>query len=211
MKTIAKIIVGAFLLLPVQRASAQAEEITQLVLNIQKLNQMRQVLSQIKQAYDILVGGYNTIIGISKGNYNIHRTHLNGLLNVSPTVRNYGRVADIIQYQYQLAGEYKRAYNRFSSGGDFRADELAYIAQVYNNLLKQSMRNLDELTTVLTAGKTRMSDDERLQIIDRIHVEMGDKLTFLRQFNASTEVLRSNRLKEQNDVRTIEHIYGFQN
>lgn len=211
MKTIITILLGAFLLTPFSKASAQKEEIAQLVLNIQKLNQLRQVLTQIKKTYEILEGGYNTIIGISKGNFNIHKTHLDGLLNVSPTVRNYQRVGSIIQYQYYLVNEYTRAQRRFNSSGNYTSQELTYIAGVYGNLLNQSLRNLDELTTVLTAGETRMSDDERLKIIDRIYFEMQDKLNFLRQFNSSTQILGLNRMKEKNDAKHLQHLYGVQN
>lgn len=211
MKTIITILLGVFLLTPFSKASAQKEEIAQLVLNIQKLNQLRQVLTQIKKTYEILEGGYNTIIGISKGNFNIHKTHLDGLLNVSPTVRNYQRVWSIIQYQYYLVNEYTRAQRRFNSSGNYTSQELTYIAGVYGNLLNQSLRNLDELTTVLTAGETRMSDDERLKIIDRIYFEMQDKLNFLRQFNSSTQILGLNRMKEKNDAKHLQHLYGVQN
>ncbi|MBX2948008.1 MAG: TerB family tellurite resistance protein [Crocinitomicaceae bacterium] len=211
MKTIITMLLGAFLLTPFSKASAQKEEIAQLVLNIQKLNQLRQVLTQIKKTYEILEGGYNTIIGISKGNFNIHKTHLDGLLNVSPTVRNYQRVGSIIQYQYYLVNEYTRAQRRFNSSGNYTSQELTYIAGVYGNLLNQSLRNLDELTTVLTAGETRMSDDERLKIIDRIYFEMQDKLNFLRQFNSSTQILGLNRMKEKNDAKHLQHLYGVQN
>lgn len=211
MKTIIKIVLCAFLLTPCSGALAQKEEIAQLVLNIQKLNQLRQVLTQIKKTYDILEGGYNTIIGISKGNFNIHKAHLDGLLNVSPTVRNYQRVGSIIQYQYYLVNEYTRAQRRFNSSGNYTSQELTYIAGVYGNLLNQSLRNLDELTTVLTAGETRMSDDERLKIIDRIYFEMQDKLNFLRQFNSSTQILGLNRMKEKNDANQVQSLYGVQN
>lgn len=211
MKTIITILLGAFLLTPFSKASAQKEEIAQLVLNIQKLNQLRQVLTQIKKTYEILEGGYNTIIGISKGNFNIHKAHLDGLLNVSPTVRNYQRVGSIMQYQYYLVNEYTRAQRRFNSSGNYSSEELTYIARVYGNLLNQSLRNLDELTTVLTAGETRMSDDERLKIIDRIYFEMQDKLNFLRQFNTSTQILGLNRMKEKNDSKQVQYLYGVQN
>lgn len=197
----------AFTLFP-SRANAQKEEIMQLTLNIQKLNQLKQILKQIKQGYEILVNGYNTIVGITKGNYNLHKGHLDGLLNVSPTVRNYERVKKVIEYQYLLVKEYKKAQDRFNSSGNFQPKELEYMANVYSNLLNQSLRNLDELTTVLTAGKTRMSDDERLQSIDRIYLEMEQKLNFLRQFNNSTGVLGMHRAKEKRNIQTVRSLHG---
>lgn len=196
---------------PAFRASAQADEIAQLLLNIEKLAQFKQILSDMKKGYEILNGGYNTIKNISEGNFSLHKAFLDGLMEVSPTVRNYRHVADITNYQITLVKEYRKAYDRFRQDNNFNADELAYLGRVYDNLFKESLRNLDELLTVITAGKARMSDDERLQTIDRIYADMQDKLMFLRHFNNNTTILAVQRAKERNDAQTIRKIYGLNN
>lgn len=198
-------------ILPAFRASAQADEIAQLILNIEKLAQFKQILSDMKKGYEILSGGYNTIKNISEGNFSLHKAFLDGLMEVSPAVRNYRRVADITNYQIILVKEYRKAYERFRQDHNFNADELAYLGRVYDKLFKESLRNLDELLTVITAGKARMSDDERLQAIDRIYADMQDKLTFLRHFNNNTTILAVQRAKERNDAQAIRKIYGLNN
>lgn len=198
-------------LLPTHKVSAQADEIQQLLLNVEKLAQFKQILSDMKKGYQILEGGYNTIKNISEGNFNLHKVFLDGLMEVSPTVRNYHRVADIVNYQIVLVKEYRNAYDRFKRDNNFNADELSYLGRVYDNIFKESLRNLDELLTVITAGKTRMSDDERLQAIDRIYADMQDKLMFLRHFNNNTTILAVQRAKERNDAETIQKIYGINN
>lgn len=198
-------------ILPAFRASAQADEIAQLILNIEKLAQFKQILSDMKKGYEILSGGYNTIKNISEGNFSLHKAFLDGLMEVSPAVRNYRRVADITNYQIILVKEYRKAYERFRQDNNFNADELAYLGRVYDNLFKESLRNLDELLTVITAGKVRMSDDERLQAIDRIYADMQDKLTFLRHFNNNSTILAVQRAKERNDAQAIRKIYGLNN
>lgn len=198
-------------LLSAYKVSAQAAEIQQLLLNVEKLAQFKQILSDMKKGYQILEGGYNTIKDISEGNFSLHKAFLDGLMQVSPAVRNYRRVADIINYQIVLVKKYRNAYDRFKRDNNFNPQELDYIGDVYNNLLKESLRNLDELTTIITAGKTRMSDDERLQAIDRVYADMQDKLTFLRHFNNNTTILAVQRAKERNDVQAIQKIYGINN
>lgn len=198
-------------MLSAKKASGQADEIAQLVLNIEKLTQFKQILSDMKKGYQILEGGYNTVKNISEGNFNLHKTFLDGLLEVSPAVRNYRRVKDIANCQLLLVKEYRSAYDRFRKDDNFNADEVAYMGQVYDNLFQQSLRNLDELLVVVTAGKTRMSDDERLQAIDRIYADMQDKLMFLRHFNNNTTVLSVQRAKERSDVQTVRKIYGLDN
>ena len=193
------------------RASAQSAEIQQLLLNVEKLTEFKQILSDMKKGYQILEGGYNTIKDISEGNFSLHKAFLDGLMEVSPTVRNYKRVGDIVNYQIILVREYRNVYDRFQSDGNFNSQELAYLGRVYDNLFDESLRNLDELLVIITAGKARMSDDERLQAIDRIYADMQDKLMFLRHFNNNTTILAVQRAKERNDARTIRNSYGINN
>lgn len=212
MKKILIIVCLAFLgLLPSYKASAQTDEIAQLLLNVEKLAQFKQILSDMKKGYQILEGGYNTIKDISEGNFSLHKAFLDGLMKVSPTVRNYKRIADIINYQVILVREYRNAYDKFRRDNNFNEEELAYLGRVYDNLFRESLRNLDELMAVVTAGKMRMSDDERLQAIDRIYSDMQDKIQFLRHFNNNTTVLAVQRAKEKNDAETIRKVYGLNN
>jgi hypothetical protein len=128
-------------------------------------------------------------------------------LEVSPTVKKYKRVVDIVDYQLQLVKEYKTAFSRFQKGGWFRPDELDYISKVYGNLFSLSLKNLDDLLTVVTAKQLRMSDDERLKAIDKIFDDMQDKLVFLRSFNSSTSLLMGQRMKEARDVKGLQGYY----
>lgn len=191
------------------RANAQANEITQLLLNVEKLSQLKKILSNMKKGYQILSTGYNTIEDLSKGNFNLHKTFLDGLLAVSPEVREYKKVAGIINYQLILIEEYKTAIGRFRQSGNFSPEELGYLASVYDKLFEQSLDNLNDLTNVITAGKLRMSDDERLQAIDNIYLDMQDKLLFLRHFNNNATILAVQKARDNNDALTIKEIYGL--
>ncbi|XHR94308.1 TerB family tellurite resistance protein [Mucilaginibacter sp. UC70_90] len=190
-------------------ARAQSAEVVQLLLNVEKLGQFKQILSDMKAGYDILDKGYGTIKNISQGNFNMHQLFLDGLWAVSPTVRQYGRITDIVNDQVLLVKEYKKAYDRFRSGGMFQPKEVSYIGSVYSNLINASLQNLDELTNVITANKLRMADDERIKAIDRIYADMEDKLQFLRSFNNSTSVLAFQRQKAIGENQVIQKNYGI--
>ena len=191
--------------------SAQSQEMQQLILNIEKLAQFKQILTDMKKGYQILNGGYTTVKDLSQGNFSLHETFLEGLLQVSPTVRKYSRIGAIIKYQLLLVKEYKGALNRFRKSGNFNTAEIDYIEKVYSKLFKESLRNLDELTTVVTANRLRMSDDERLGTIDKVYADMQDKLLFLRSFNNNTSILVIQRTKQQNDVEVMRSIYKVNN
>jgi len=188
---------------------AQAAEIQQLLLDVQKLSALKGILNDMYKGYEIVSNGYETIKNISEGNFNLHEAFLDGLLAVSPTVQNYKRIADIINDQLVIVKEYKTAYTRFKKDENFTPDEIIYIGKIYSNLFNVSLKSLDELTMVITANTLRMSDDERISSIDRISEDMQDKLTFLRYFNNSTSILEVQRAKEKNDATTMQGIYGI--
>jgi len=196
------------LMIPV-KSIAQSAEIQQLILNIEKLSQFKKILSDMKKGYELLSGGYKTVKDMTEGNFSLHKTFLDALMQVSPAVKNYKRVAEIVQYQISIVKESRNGMNRFIKSGNFSGQEINYFEKVYGNLLNQSLRNLDELTMVITADKLRMSDDERLKAVDDIYEQMQDKLLFLRNFNTTSNVLALQRSKEKNDVYVSKSFQEF--
>jgi hypothetical protein len=170
------------LALSFQPSMAQTADLTQLILDIEKLTQLKGILSDMKTGYTIIDGGYNEVKSIASGNLNVHTTFLNGLMMVSPAVAKYGKVAEIVLEQGYIVTEYEQYYKQFSSSGHFNSDELAYMLNVYTTLLQQSLQNISQLASILTPGSLRMSDDERLHAIDGIYADTDDKLTFLQDY-----------------------------
>lgn len=197
-------------LMPLTKAGAQTAEVTQLILNIEKLSQLRKILKELKEGYQILFKGYSTIKELSEGNFKLHQAFLDGLLEVSPAVKNYSRVHGIIQMQLAVIKEISQARARFAASGNFNAAELAYIDKVYDNMAASSLKNLDALTMVLTAKKLRASDDERLERIDQIHQDMTEKLSFVRHFNSNASVLGAQRENQVSDAKMLEELYQIQ-
>ena len=186
---------------------AQSTEIQQLLLNYEKLNQLKNILSDMKKGYKIVSKGYTAIKDISQGNFNLHEDFIDGLMAVNPAIKNYKRVVDIISYQKNIVREYKSAFIRFKQNGSFSPDEIEYLGKVYGQLFNKSIQNLDELATVITSSKLSMSDDERLQAIDRIFADTEDKLQFLRDFNKQANLLAIQRSREKQDVATMQQLY----
>jgi preprotein translocase subunit YajC len=199
----------AFALCTAHRSQAQAQEAAQLLLNVEKLRQLEEILDNMYKGYKILTKGYNTVKDIAEGNFNIHKVFLDGLYAVSPVVRDYKRIPYIIRYQQLLAREAGHAYNTFRHDPSLTAREIRYLENVYEYLLKQSLRNLDELLMIVTASRLRMSDEERLRSVDRIYEDLLDKVSFLKAFNGSTRVLVMERAKERHQVNALQNLYDL--
>ena len=192
-------------------AGAQRQELQQLILDVEKLTQFKNILSDMKTGYQIYAQGYGTISNLSKGNFDLHNIYLGSLMAINPAIRNYGRIAEIVSMQTSLVSEYKNASSRFRQSGSFHASELGYMSEVYSRLLKESLDDLLELTNVITANKLRMSDAERIKAIDRLYSTSSDKLQFLRSFNRQGVLLSIQRTKDAGDTRTLQQLYGITN
>jgi len=205
------LIIAGFTLFPAQsKAQTIADDIQQLALDIQKLAGLKSVLNQMYQGYELVSKGYDGVKDVANGNYSLHEAFLDGLLIVSPTVRKYVRVQDIINNQAELITEYKSAYTTFKEDKQITPDEIGYMMDVYNNLVTQSLSNLSMLSSVITSSQLRMSDGERLRQIDRLYSTSQEELSFLRQFNNQTTNIALARAQAANDQQTIQKLYGIQ-
>mgnify|MGYP001244701813 CR=1 FL=1 len=191
------------------KANAQTQEAQQLLLNWEKLTQFKKILQDMYNGWKIINKGYTTIKDISSGNFSLHKNFLDALMEVSPTVKKYKRIADIINYQLLIVKQYKAAFQQFKDDNSFTPQELEYIGKVYANLFKESVKSLDELLMVITSGQLRMTDDERLQTIDRIYARIEDQFSFLQDFNSSTAYLSLQRKTEQTEIDLSKRIYGY--
>lgn len=190
------------------QVSAQSTEVQQLLLNVEKLSQFKNILRDMKAGYQIISSGYNAVRDISKGNFSLHETFLDGLMAVSPEVRRYHKVGGIVSTQGKILSEYKAAFSAFKSSDQFNVQEVDYLASVYGQLNRQSLANLESLLMVITAGQLRMSDEERLSAIDGIYSDMQEKLLFLRHFNAlGLGVIRQRGL-DKRDVSGLQELFN---
>ncbi|WP_018615879.1 hypothetical protein [Segetibacter koreensis] len=193
----------------INKVTAQSYEAQQLLLDVQKLAQLKEILKDMKTGYEIVSKGYTNIRDISQGNFNLHQVFLDGLLAVSPVVKNYKRVADIVSYQLSIVKDYKVAFKRFKQDQNFSPDEILYIGKVYKNLFKQSLKNLDKLAMIITASQLRMTDSERLEAIDQVYADIQDKFNFLRDFNNKTSILSLQRTRQKAELNSIKAVYGI--
>lgn len=192
-------------------AYAQVNEAAQLALNIQKLAELKSILTTLKKGFDVVSKGYNTVKKLTEGNFSLHKVFLDGLMQVSPTVKKYRKIPEIIEAQIMLIKETKVTTRRVLNAGLFNQGEVDYILGVYQTIVAGSLKNIDDLVTIITANSLRMTDDERLSAIDKICTDMGDKLEFVRDFSQTCSLLAFEKSKEKNQITASEKLLGLKN
>lgn len=155
----------------------------------------------MQRGYEILSKGYKAVKDVSEGNFKLHQVFMDGLLQVSPTVQKYYKIGEILAYQKNLVSQFKSTYGMLSNSGNFSVEELAYLSNVYSQIAAESLRGLERLLMVVTAGKLRMADDERLRAIDAIHGDLREKNNFMQSFCKEANLLGMQRDREREDLR----------
>jgi len=105
--------------------------------------------------------------------------------------------------------EYKGAWALFKQDKNFTVDELDYMQQVYNGMMDESIKNLDQLSLVINAFVTQMSDAKRMEIINEVDHNLHENLNDLREFNNQNKMMSLQRATEKGDIETVKKLYGL--
>lgn len=199
----------AFLFPSPVKAQSIAQDLEQLSLDYQKLAGLKSILKQMYTGYEVLSKGYAAVKAVAQGNFTLQEGFIDGLFIVSPAVRAYPRIADIINDQAMLVDEYQSAWASFRQDRHFNPDEIGYMLTVYNRLIITSLKDLSDLAMIITDNKLRMSDAERLAAIDRIYAGGHGQLYFLRSFNDQNYRIAVQRASGANDQQSIKKLYSI--
>lgn len=176
---------------------------------LQQIAAMQVYIGYVQKSYAIAKQGLNTISDIKNGEFNLHRDYFNSLKTVNSTIKNYSRVADIIAIQVNIIKVYKEAGRQVKHSGSFNGDEISYFNGVFEKLMNECTKVIDELITVTGSGQLEMKDDERLKRIDALYSDMQDKYTFIQSFSNEAKLLAASRTQEQNNIQSIRALYGI--
>jgi hypothetical protein len=146
----------------------------------------------------------------SKKQKELYAKYFDELWKVKNAIISYQAVRDIIKKQVQLAQEFSKAFNLSKQDKNFTADELDYMQKVYNGILDESIKNIDQIRLVINAFATQMTDAKRLDIIHAAGNNIEQNITDLRQFNQQNIIISLQRSKEKNDIDVVNKLYGIE-
>ena len=139
-----------------------------------------------------------------------YRTYYEELSKVKSVITYYKRVKEIMQKQVQLVEGYKVAWQKLSTDKHFTGKELDYMADVYSGILEESLRNIEQIGSLMSAFTTKMSDAKRLELINKAADQIEENYTDLIQFNNQNFSISLQRAKNQQEAEYIKKLYGLQ-
>ncbi|MEO7214520.1 MAG: conjugal transfer protein TraI [Mucilaginibacter sp.] len=151
----------------------------------------------------------NEISSWSEKQRSLYDEYYQELWKVKSSIAYYQRIKELGLKQIAMVGEYKRAWKLFQSDKHFQSKEIIEMQRVYLGILDASAKNLDQIMLVINPGKTQMTDQQRLEAINRAGDRFDESFGDLRQYNNQNMILSLHRSKDLNEIRTIRNYYGL--
>ena len=196
-------------LLCVVLGSAQAQELEQLKLNLEKLVQLKLMLARAKEGYQILQKGYNGVRDAAKGNFDLHKKQLDLLLVVSDNVRASSAIQKSLNNYGRMEQEARDWMQRSRLLGLFTSKEMEEMNQDFLLVVAQGKDDKETLSLVLSDGMLRMSDAERLSLIEMLSSNSDQYLMIVRQKVKAQTGIAVARAQVNKDRDAIRRLYGL--
>ena len=161
-----KLLIVSFVILCAENLSAQTlsewfrQKATQRKYLLQQIAALQVYSDYLSKGYAIAKNGINTIKSIKNGDILQHSNYFTSLVTVNPQIKRYKKVADIIAMQISIAKQSGNAIKSFRNNHYFTPTEINYLQDVFNTLLSDCAKNLDELWNLITNGNLQMKDDQ---------------------------------------------------
>lgn len=149
------------------------------------------------------------IAGWSDQQRALYSNYYSELWQIKSYISYYQRIKDLTVKQVALVSEYKSAWSLFQQDKHFQPAELSQMQQVYSGILDASVKNLDQIMLVVGTNQTQMSDEQRLELINKAGDQLDGNYSDLKQFNNQNEMLSLARSKDMNDMQSVKNLYGI--
>ncbi len=138
-----------------------------------------------------------------------YRKYYEELTKVKAIISYYQRIRDITQKQVRLVNEYNRSWQLIRQDKHFTADEILYMEKVYSGILDESVKNIDQISLIIKAFTTNMSDAKRLELINNAADQVDVNYSDLVEFNRQNTLLSLQRAKTETEVQAVKKLYGL--
>ena len=131
------------------------------------------------------------------------------LWKVKNLIATFKKVREITEDQVKLVQQYQRVFQLLRNDRHFTQQEIDYMFKVYTGMIDASLQNIEQITLVINAFKTQMSDGQRLSIISKAAIDIERISNDMQQFTNQNIRLSLQRAKDEKEIRTIKDWYGL--
>lgn len=159
----------------------------------------------------VLAGDMKTVSGQIKGvidkTQQLHDQWYSSLLQVSAGVRSYRRVQEIYNHQTAMISLYGSALGELRQKG-LSSGQLSGTTTVYQGILNENVQLIGELVGVMSAGKAKMTDPERIEFINNIADRMQGQHDLMNYYTNKCRVVAAMQARATQDRASVLSFMG---
>ncbi|TVT36766.1 hypothetical protein FNT36_24955 [Hymenobacter setariae] len=158
-----------------------------------------------------LAGDMTAVSGQIKGvidqTQQLHDQWYSSLLQISSGVRTYRRVQEIYDHQTGMIGLYSSVLPELRTKGLSTA-QLSGATTIYQGILNENIGLLSELVGVLSAGKAKMTDPERIEFINNIADKIGSQHDLMNYYTSKCRAIARMQAQTAQDRASVLSLMG---
>lgn len=175
---------------------------------LRQIAELQSYIGLARSGYGVVSDGLHVIGDLKNGVFSLDKDYFSSLDNISPTVKKDDNITNTVALQNSIRLLYDKA-KKDGQSAYLSSSEKDYIQKVWSNLLDQCSDDITQLDNLTTAGNYTMTEDERLQAIDKVYKDMQDKNDFASSFYNEVKVLINQRIKENTETNELKNVYGI--
>lgn len=171
---------------------------------LQQIAALQVFSTYLKQGYRVADNGMGSISGSLGTENSLHTSYYNRMDVAGAPVKNDGQVKDILSWQNDILA----ILEDIDRIDGLTNEENKYLSSVRSAVLKDCEQQISTLQSVVTDGKVKMSDADRIVLISQIHAAMQENYHFATGFTNQAKAYALQRRQKQKDVLVAKQING---
>jgi hypothetical protein len=147
--------------------------------------------------------------GFTEKNMLLAKDWYDGLLSISNTIKTYRRVQHIFERQTAIITIYSNYIGKFKADPNLSPAQVAGVIRGYTMLIQESGTYLDDLSAIVSPAKSKMTDAERMELIDVLDEKVTHQYDLVNYFTRRNMAIATQQGQASKDAVTLKKLYGL--
>jgi hypothetical protein len=147
--------------------------------------------------------------GFTEKNMLLAKDWYDGLLAISNTIKTYRRVQHIFERQTAIITIYSNYIGKFKADPNLSPAQVAGVIRGYTLLIQESGTYLDDLSAIVSPAKSKMTDAERMELIDVLDDKVTHQYDLVNYFTRRNMAISTQQGQASKDAATLKKLYGL--
>ena len=147
--------------------------------------------------------------GFTEKNMLLAKDWYDGLLAISNTIKTYRRLQHIFERQTAIITIYSNYIGKFKADPNLDPAQVAGMVRGYTLLIQESATYLDDLSAIVSPAKSKMTDAERMELIDVLDDKVTHQYDLVNYFTRRNMAISSQQGAAAREAATLKKLYGL--